>query len=106
MKAGVVTYRKNTGSKPHWHENEEQYIYLLEGRRFMRLGDEERIVGPGDIMHIPQGTLHGGRTLNDKAVMFVVKAPATEKDLDSDHHYPDNLEGMISEIEEKASQFS
>ena len=75
MKAGVVTYRKGTGSKPHWHEDEEQYIYVIEGKRYMRLGDEERIIGPGDIVHIPRGTLHGGRTLTEKAVMFVAKSP-------------------------------
>ena len=55
MKAGVVTYRRGTGSKPHWHEDEEQYIYVIEGKRYMRLGDEERIIGPGDIVHIPRG---------------------------------------------------
>ena len=41
MKAGVVTYRKGTGSKPHWRNNEEQYVYIIEGKRYMRLGDEE-----------------------------------------------------------------
>jgi quercetin dioxygenase-like cupin family protein len=63
MKAGVVTYHKGTGSKPHWHENEEQYIYVLEGKRLFRVGDEEKVIGPGDIVHIPRGSLHGGRTL-------------------------------------------
>jgi len=71
----------------------------------MRLGDEERIVGPEDIMHIPRGTLHGGRTLNDKAAMFIVKSTTTEVDLGSDRHYPNNLEEMVSKIEEKTSRF-
>ena len=95
MKAGVVTYRKGRGSKPHWHEGEEQYIYVIEGKRYMRLGDEERIIGPGDIVHIPRGTLHGGRTLTEKAVMFVAKSPAEDPDLGADHHYPENLQDII-----------
>ena len=106
MKAGVVTYPKGTGSKPHWHENEEQYIYLLEGRRLMRLGDEEKVIGPGDIIHIPRGTLHGGRTLDDKAVMFVVKSPAENKDLGADHHYPENFQEIIDHLDSKAKELT
>ena len=106
MKAGVVTYRKGTGSKPHWHENEEQYIYSLEGRRLFRVGDEEKVVGPGDIIHIPRSTLHGGRTLDEKAVMFVVKSPAEDKDLGADHHYPEDLQEIIAHLEAKAKELA
>ena len=105
MKAGVVTYRRGTGSKPHWHNNEEQYIYIIEGKRYMRLGDEERIIGPGDIVHIPRGTLHGGRTLTEKAVMFVAKSPAEDPDLGADHHYPDDLQDIIRHLDAKAEEF-
>ena len=106
MKAGVVTYPKSTGSKPHWHENEEQYIYLLEGRRLVRLGDEEKVVGPGDIIHIPRGTLHVGRTLTETAVMFVVKSPAENKDLGADHHYPDDVQEIIGYMDAKAKELA
>ena len=104
MKAGVVTYRKGTGSKPHWRNNEEQYVYIIEGKRYMRLGDEEKIIGPGDIIHIPRGTLHGGRTLNEKAVMFVAKSPAEDPDLGADHHYPDDLQEIIAHLDAKAEE--
>ena len=104
MKAGVVTYRKGTGSKPHWHNNEEQYVYIIEGKRYMRLGDEEKLIGPGDILHIPRGTLHGGRTLTEKAVMFVAKSPAEDPDLGADHHYPDDLQEIIKHLDAKAEE--
>lgn len=106
MKAGIVTYRRGTGSKPHWHENDEQLIYVLEGRRYMRVGEEERVVGPGDLIHIPRGALHGGRTLDEKAVMFVVKSPAGDGDLGADHHYPKDAAEIAAHLDEMARKLS
>lgn len=104
MKAGIVTYRRGKGSTPHWHENEEQFILVLEGRRYMRVGNEEQLIGPGDLVHIPRRTLHSGRTLDEKAVMFVVKSPAEDKDLGADHHYPPDAAEIAARLEAKAKE--
>ena len=44
MKAGIVTYQDGEGPPPHFLPNEEQFIIMLEGKKKMILGDEERIV--------------------------------------------------------------
>ena len=52
MKFGLVTYYKGEGSKPHFHPNDEQFVFILEGQRMSILGDDERVVvgdvGSGD----------------------------------------------------------
>ena len=106
MKAGVVTYYKGTGSKPHWHNNDEQILYVLEGRRLFLVGDEEKIIEKGDIVHIPRATLHGGRTLTEKAVMWVTKSPADDPSLGADHHYPENLQEIMDNLDRKAAELS
>ena len=42
MKAGLVAYRKGEFSRPHYHPNDEQFVFVLEGKRYSILGDEER----------------------------------------------------------------
>ena len=75
MKVGFVTYPQGKLSSPHFHPNEEQFIYIIEGRQYMILGQDEGIIGPGDLVHIPRNTVHGGIIIDEKTVMFAVKSP-------------------------------
>lgn len=104
MKASLVTFRREKGSVPHWHEKEEQFILVLEGRRYMLVGDEERVIGPGDLVHIPPGTLHSGRTIDEKALVFVVKSPAEDKNLGADQHFPPDAAEIAARLESKARE--
>ncbi len=106
MKSSIVTFRKGTGSTPHSHPNEEQFILVLEGRRYFIVGDEERIIEPGDLVHVPRGTVHGGRTLDDTAVMFVVKSPAGDGRLDQDHNDAENVEELKRHLNEKVKELT
>jgi quercetin dioxygenase-like cupin family protein len=106
MKAGVVTFRQGTGSRPHWHEKEEQLIYALEGRRYFLVGEEEQIIEPGDIVHIPRGVLHAGRTLGEKAVMYVVKSPAGGGGLGEDIHYPPDAAEIAARLDAMAEKLA
>jgi len=55
------------------------------------LGDEERIVGPGDLIHIPRFTKHRSRPINGPATFFTVKSPTGEKgELAEDYHLAGN----------------
>jgi quercetin dioxygenase-like cupin family protein len=56
MKAGVVTYQDGEGPTPHFHPNEEQYMLMIEGELNMILGEEQRIIEKGDMIHIPRNT--------------------------------------------------
>ena len=44
-------------TRPHTHGC-EQMIHILEGEAWFRVGDEEKNVRAGDIVHIPLGVEH------------------------------------------------
>jgi len=43
--------------EPHSHAN-EQIVWMLKGKMEFRLGDEQRVCGPGDVVVIPGETEH------------------------------------------------
>jgi quercetin dioxygenase-like cupin family protein len=87
MKAGIVTKPAGEGPPLHMHPNEEQFTLILEGKLHMILGDEDRIVERGDLIHIPRFTQHRSR-----AVFFTVKYPAGSGDLNQDYNKVENAE--------------
>ncbi len=86
MKAGIVTKPEGEGPPLHMHPNEEQWTLILEGELHYVLGDEEKIVGPGDLIHIPRFTNHRSRSINGPATFFTVKSPAGDGQLDQDYN--------------------
>ncbi len=56
---------------PHYHPQTEEIYYLLEGTGRMRLGDEERDVGPGDAIAIPPGQIHQITNTGDTVLRFL-----------------------------------
>jgi len=42
---------------PHEHPTHEWY-FVMSGRGTMTVGDEDRAVGPGDLVYIPPDTVH------------------------------------------------
>ena len=85
MKAGVVTKPEGVGPPLHEQPNEEQFTLVLEGKLHYILGDEERILESGDLIHIPRGVAHRSRALDGPATFFTVKSPAGSGDLNEDH---------------------
>lgn len=85
MKVGIVTYQAGEGPPPHFHPNDEQFIYLLEGRAAFVLGDEVAIVAPGDLIHIPRNAVHGMRVVDGPVRFFACKSPAGSGKLSEDY---------------------
>jgi quercetin dioxygenase-like cupin family protein len=92
MKVGVVTYKEGEGPPPHYHPNEEQFMFVLEGRMRMVLGDEERIIEPGMLVHIPRNVRHGVRALGGPAVFFATKSPVGRGELSEDYNKASDAE--------------
>jgi mannose-6-phosphate isomerase-like protein (cupin superfamily) len=42
----------------HWHKVKDEAFLIIKGRMFCELEAEHAILGPGDLVWIPQGTLH------------------------------------------------
>ncbi len=98
MKAALVTKPEGEGPPLHMHPNEEQWTYVVSGKMHYVLGDEERIVEAGDIVHIPRFTNHRSRSIDGPAKFFTVKSPAGDGTLTQDYNM---VEGEASEKAEK-----
>lgn len=44
---------------PHIHPNQDEFIYVLEGRFDLLLDGEEIFAEPGDLIRLPRGIPHG-----------------------------------------------
>jgi quercetin dioxygenase-like cupin family protein len=51
---------------PHSHPTHEFY-YVLRGRGTMTIGDEDRLIAQGDLVHIPPDVVHSLRPATDHA---------------------------------------
>ncbi len=92
MKVAVVTKPEGKGPALHEHPNEEQWTLILEGQMHFILGDEDRIVGPGTIVHIPRNVKHRSRPVNGPATFFTVKSPAGGGAMDQDYNKAEDAE--------------
>lgn len=61
---GLYKIPEGTGAMAHAHPN-KQVIAVSKGRMRFRLGTEERIAGPGEVVLIPSGTQHQTDALED-----------------------------------------
>ena len=64
LEIGYYTEPKGTGAKPHHHPS-EQMMLVLSGRLRMRIGNEVREIGPGELALIPGNKEHEQQALED-----------------------------------------
>ena len=77
LEIGYYTEPRGTGAKPHHHKS-EQMMLVLSGRLRMRVGDEVREMGPGEVALILSDQEHEQIALEDgtRFVSFKTKAGA------------------------------
>jgi len=92
MKAGFATRPEGESNPLHMHPNEEQFVLVLEGKIHFILGDEDRIVGPGDLVHVPRNVYHRSRPVGGPARTFSVKSPAGNGELTQDYNKAENAD--------------
>jgi quercetin dioxygenase-like cupin family protein len=56
----------------HLHHGDE-VLRILEGELLIRVGDERRTCGAGDVVVVPPGVLHGFRALSDVTLEVVAE---------------------------------
>jgi quercetin dioxygenase-like cupin family protein len=54
-----ATFPPGTFVPPHIHPNQDEFIYVLEGRFDLVLDGQEVGAGPGDLIRLPRGVPHG-----------------------------------------------
>jgi len=57
-------------ARPHSHGC-EQMINVVQGMAWFRVGDEEKEVAAGDVIHIPKGAVHEFRNTGDVEFVYL-----------------------------------
>lgn len=61
----------------HCHPTREEIIYVISGRAEQWCGREHRVLGPGDMLLIPRGEVHGTYNPFGETVVFLaILSPA------------------------------
>ena len=100
IKVGIVTYKTGETPPPHSHPNDEQWIYMLEGRVALLLDEEVFTIGPGDLVHIPRNTVHGIRIIESPCRFFTCKSPAGSGQLSEDYTDIPNVDELNRRLAE------
>jgi len=61
----------------HTHPH-EQMSMIIQGRVRFFIEGQERIAGPGDILHFPSNTLHGATMMDEEVVLIDIFSPIRE----------------------------
>jgi len=70
----------------HYHDRDEEFLYILQGRGVAHLGDEEATVGPGDFMGFSSGS--EPHVLSNPFDVDLVYLMGGEKNANDVVHYP------------------
>ena len=61
----------------HTHPTREEIIYVLSGRAEQWIGKDHRILGPGEMVLIPKGEVHGTyNPFRERLVFLAILSPA------------------------------
>lgn len=59
MRIFKLTVGPGSTTPPHSHRDNEEIVYVLDGRLRYSVGSETRDLARGKIMHTPKGVVHG-----------------------------------------------
>lgn len=74
MLAGIMRYRKGDASPYHFHQNCEQFYFIMEGSGRVETDDGHQPVGPGSMIFIPAEVKHRLRAM-EPLFYFEFNAP-------------------------------
>ena len=66
-----ATFAAGAGHNFHRHPGREEIIYLLSGRAEQWVGEEKRVLGPGDMAHVPRDVPHATYNVGDGELRFL-----------------------------------
>jgi quercetin dioxygenase-like cupin family protein len=71
-----------TVTTPHDHPH-EQITLVEKGRARFIIGNEEKVVGAGDVLHFPPNVWHGATMLDEEVILIDIFSPIREDFLKS-----------------------
>jgi quercetin dioxygenase-like cupin family protein len=66
-----VNAPRGTGAPPHDHDFDESY-YVVSGSLWLTVGGREVVLGAGELVRIPGGTVHGLKATADAGTQFII----------------------------------
>jgi quercetin dioxygenase-like cupin family protein len=73
----------------HYHPHREEIIYVIYGRAEQWVGDHFKILGPGEMAHIPPGVIHATYNPHKEPLVFLAMlSPAKLPDAQADDPDP------------------
>ncbi len=77
-----VIIKPGEGHDFHFHPNQEEMIYVMEGQLEQWIEQNKETLNPGDSVFIPKGQIHASFQMGQKpAELFVVLGPCADNDL-------------------------
>jgi quercetin dioxygenase-like cupin family protein len=71
IQCGLISKKRGTGARPHFHPN-EQWNYVLQGTLRVKVGDQpEQLCGPGTLLYFPANVVHSTVATGDADVVFL-----------------------------------
>lgn len=86
MKFGISQKAEGEGPPLHEYPSEEQFTVIIEGEMHFVLGDEDMVIGPHKLVHVPRDTPHRSQPLNGPATCIAIKSPAGNGDMKQDYN--------------------
>jgi quercetin dioxygenase-like cupin family protein len=83
-----VVERADGGPPQAIHHDHDETIYVLEGERVMRVGEQTAHAGAGSVVYVPRGTVHSHRNVGPGPHRAIVLFT------------PGGLEGFFLEVSE------
>lgn len=64
----------NLKCEPHTHAA-EQFAIMIKGQMRFVIGGEDRVIGPGEVAHIPSGVEHSIESLDEYVLVLDIFSP-------------------------------
>jgi uncharacterized cupin superfamily protein len=77
-----------SSSERHWHETEDEFVFVLEGEVVLIDGEGEHVLGPGMCAGFKAGVPNGHKLVNRSSAPVTVLEVGTRSDGDR-AHYPE-----------------
>lgn len=73
----IETTPPGTGPPPHWHENDDEWFHVLEGRVSFLIDGAWNEVGSGATAYVPKGAVHSFKNVGETPLrMMISTSPA------------------------------
>lgn len=61
-------WKRGMAVPPHYHAAHNEVFFVMAGRTEWTVGGETQVVGPGDLVYVPAGTVHTVKVIGDEDV--------------------------------------